>query len=484
MSVLARIRRLPLTVRVPATVVILMVAISAAISERVLDRLSKTQETYLQGLASAYLDGVVASITPSVLREDSWEIFDGIERLKPTANDLLPIETVVTGRHGAVLASSNPSKHGTLQPLDAAFASQFQGYGVAIDPETRSGYVRRDIDYQNQIIGAVYAVFDVSSLLHERQQILAALLATNALFTAFLGLVGFVTVSRMIRPMQVLETHMIDAAAGSATLIDECEFPPTNSEAASVYRAYNALVRSETERQVLARQLAEEEKLASLGRLASGMAHEINNPLGGLMNAVDTLRLHGDRRGVRESSIELIQRGLLGIREVVEAALATYRPERLNRPVTEQDFADLRLLARPELRRKRQKLDFRIEGQFAGEPGWQAGPIRQAVLNLLLNAVAATPNCGTVGLAVRAAERELVISISDAGGGMPENVCAILVSRSDGKVPRVGTGLGLWIVREIADDLGASLSVEPGRGQGSVVVLAIPRKSSEISHAA
>jgi signal transduction histidine kinase len=482
-SVLSRLRRLPLTVRVPAIVAVLMVAISAVISERVLDRLSTTQEVYLQNLASAYLDGVVASITPSVLREDSWEIFDGIERMKPTAHDILPIETVVTGKDGVVLASSNPMARETLRPLDTAFQDKFDGPDVTIDADTQSGYIRRPITYQKTAVGAVYAVFDVTSLLQERRQILGTLLATNALVTAFLGIVGFVTVRRMIRPMQVLETHMIEAAAGSATLIDGSEFPSANKEAASVYRAYNALVHSETERQALASQLAEEEKLASLGRLASGMAHEINNPLGGLMNAVDTLRLHGDRRSVREASIELIQRGLHGIREVVEAALATYRPERLSRPLEESDFADLRLLVRPELRRRRQRLDFRLDGTLAFEQDWPAGPIRQAVLNLLLNAAAASPDGGRIGLHIIATRSALDITVADQGGGLPDAAKAILEHDSK-TVPKEGQGLGLWIVREIANDLGAAIMISGGSNEDSAILLSIPRGKNEVSDAA
>ncbi|MAS07702.1 MAG: two-component sensor histidine kinase [Ahrensia sp.] len=483
MSLFPRLRRLPLTVRVPAIVAVLMVAISAVISERVLDRLSATQEIYLQGLASAYLDGVVAAITPSVLREDSWEVFDGIERMKPTADDILPIETVVTGENRIVLASSNPLARETLRPLDTEFIANFNGADVTIDPDTRSGYIRRDITYQDTPIGAVYAVFDVTSLLEERRQILATLLATNALITAFLGLIGFITVRRMIRPMQVLETHMVEAAGGSATLIAESEFPATNNEAANVYRAYNALVNSETERQALASQLAEEEKLASLGRLASGMAHEINNPLGGLMNAVDTLRLHGERRSVRETSIELIQRGLHGIREVVEAALATYRPERLSRPLEESDFADLRLLVRPELRRRQQRLDYRMEGTLAGEQEWPAGPIRQAVLNLLLNAAAATPDGGRISLYIIATRSALEITISDQGSGLPDTAKAIL--QHDSKtVPKEGQGLGLWIVREIANDLGAVIAIFGGPNEDLAIRLSIPRRKNEVSDAA
>ena len=77
----------------------------------------------------------------------------------------------------------------------------------------------------------------------------------------------------------------------------------------------------------MGKRLAEEKRLGSLGRLASAVAHEINNPLGGLFNALATLRSHGHLSSVRDGSLGLLERGLIGIRDVVRTTLTIYRTD-------------------------------------------------------------------------------------------------------------------------------------------------------------
>lgn len=476
--------RLPLIWRVPLAVSVLMFLVSAVITERVLDRLGSIQETYLQSIANSYLDGVTASISPSVLREDSWEIFDALERLRPVSTAIVPVETIVTTPSGFTLAATDPLKYPSLEKMDDLQADRFPDKQIRIESDDGLAYLERDIVYQDTTIGRIYTIFDARLLLAERRDVLSTLILTNAVLTVLLVLFGFMTVRWMIRPMQTLESHMVEAAEGKATRIDVSPQAPGNSESRRLFMAYNSLLNADEERRELSTRLAEEERLASLGRLSSVMAHEINNPLGGLLNAVDTLKKHGASAEVRDASLDLLQRGLQGIGDVVRAALATYRPSRQSRPLSLSDFHDARMLLSPELRSRGQELELLLEGGEDFSCSCPAGPVRQAVINLLLNASAASPE--GANLFLRAAKREegVIVEVGDRGPGLPAKAVKLLTGPVRKSLPE-GKGLGLWVVRQISDEIGARLELASRSGGGSIVRITLgPNSLTEINHAA
>ena len=109
----------PLTVRVPAVVVLLMLIVSAVISERVLSRLVETQSRHLTELTGAYLDGVSSAVMPHVLREDVWEIYDVLDRATQRYSGLDVAWTTVVDHAGVIIASSQPRVHVTQERLSA-----------------------------------------------------------------------------------------------------------------------------------------------------------------------------------------------------------------------------------------------------------------------------------------------------------------------------------------------------------------------------
>jgi signal transduction histidine kinase len=243
------------------------------------------------------------------------------------------------------------------------------------------------------------------------------------------------------------------------------------------------LVRGVNERKLLATKLSEEEKLASLGRLASGIAHEINNPLGGMFNALDALKRHGDRDSVRQTSIRLIEQGLSGIRDLVRSTLVTYRADKNESVLPPRDLDDLRLLIHPEVKRKR--LNLHWHNDIAEDLPLPAVAVRDAVLNLLLNACAAGPEGSTVSFAARLEDDRLAIEITDQGSGLPPKVRQYLEHPDVGSAPiDQRGGLGLWMVKRLAMENGGELRATNNDGQGTRVLLMIALRQRELKDVA
>lgn len=464
--------RLPITIKVPLFVALLMLLLSAVLSERVLSRLVATQEEHLRNLSAAYLDGLSSSLVPHVLREDVWEVFDILDRSLALYETARPVETVVVSRTGHVIAATDPIRYPALEPLAAPFAPAAGAAPVGIDEARGEAFVHRVLQYQGTEIGAVHAVLDVRHLLEERTDVVIALVATNGALTLLLAFAGYLVVRRMVAPVRTLTDHLTASADGRAAPIADADMPVEGSEARRLFDAYNRLVEAERERTELALRLAEEERLASLGRLASGMAHEINNPLGGLFNALDTVRRHGHVEPVRASAVGLLERGLTGIRNVVAAALQTYRPERTPRAFGPADVEDVTILVTPEARRRCLAIEWR--SGIVGPLPLPSHPLRQAVLNLVLNACAASPDGGRVVVSLIAEDGMLEVVVADEGPGLPGWAVALL-SDPDPPAPigRSG-GLGLWMVRRAVTEAGGTLECGTGASGGACVTVRVP----------
>ena len=484
-ALLYRLRALPVTVKVPLMVALLMVVVSVILSNQVLIRLSATQERHLEELTGAYLDGLSAAVVPHVLREDIWEIFDQLDRTRHAYVGVSAVNTIVAELDGTILSASDPHLFPTQSAVPEAIKDRLSGdSSLALDEDSGRAFVRRALSYQDLPVGWIYSEIDIRDLLAERREVLAALVFTNVILALFLAGAGYLVVRRMIRPVAILADHLDRGRGGSMEPIPEAKFGRRHSEFDRLFRRYNALVQAVNEREELAARLADQERMASLGKLASGMAHEINNPLGGMFNAIDTLEHHGDDPAVRRSSLDLLKRGLLGIRDVVRAALVTYKSGASRQPLQPSELDDLRFLVRPEVVRRQLTLMWNTE--LPGFVPLPAGPVRQSVLNLLLNACAASPLGGRVDFTAGIRENTLIIRVSDQGPGMPAAVAAIL--ESDGRAeppPGEGTGLGAWMVSRLVRELDGRVRVSLRPEGGTAVEIAIPvNEEGAIRHVA
>jgi signal transduction histidine kinase len=214
------------------------------------------------------------------------------------------------------------------------------------------------------------------------------------------------------------------------------------------------------------REMVASERLAAVGRVSAAIAHEINNPLGGMINAIDTARSHGRPDPVTGKTLDLLGRGLDQIRTTVSALLVEAR---LDSPeLSAQDWQDLRTLIEPQLADRRVQLEWRVDFPDDTRVGLPAHLIRQLVLNILLNAVKSAGANGRVELAVQRQPGRLNITVTNTGAPIPPEMLGrlfepfVVATERDGKR---SYGLGLWVCYQIVQQLRGTINAESADGR-------------------
>ena len=474
MPSLLRIGSWPLAGKVPLLAAALIVGVAILISQIVLSRLTADQESNLRLLTSAYLDGLSAAVTPSTIRADTWETFDALDRARGRYSGVDARYAIVELADGRVLAASDPVRFPVQSVVSPELASQFPADdGLIIDDHAGRAWLSRTLREEGFSVGRILAEIDIADLLRVRREVLVTLVLANTGLAALFAVIAYVSLKRMLRPLGQLSSYVERVREGSVEPIPEGNSRGVATEFSQLFDRFNAMARALDERKSLASHIAEQDKYAMLGKLASGMAHEVNNPLGGLFNALDTLRRHGADPSVRDSTLNLLQRGLNHIRNIVRSTLVIYRREASLSPMSAADIDDLRLLIEHEAVRKNIRIDWLNEIDGRAKLPVRAESGRQIVLNLLINACAATPPGGGVRLWARTNDGELTIDVSDQGPGLPSELANYLVSGPNDTL-REGDGLGLWIVRRLAVAEGGSVQVLRENAYKTIVRVVLP----------
>ncbi|MEO1337224.1 MAG: ATP-binding protein, partial [Myxococcota bacterium] len=206
--------------------------------------------------------------------------------------------------------------------------------------------------------------------------------------------------------------------------------------------------------------LIQAEKLSSIGILASGVAHEINNPLAGVMNCVKALSEDTVRQTRRGEYFRTAQDGLERIQQIVRGLL-DYARQRPLTPTTcdvEEILAACQRLIAPYLRKNNVELDLRLPAtQVKGD----RSQLMQALINILLNAVYVSEPNQAVIVSVQKAPGQIGITVRDFGPGMPEDVAQracdpFFTTKPEGE----GTGLGLAVTASIVRAHGGELEFQ------------------------
>lgn len=446
-------RRIPISLRVPALTALLMIVLGILASQQVLTALSRLQDDRVRETALQHISGLSVALGPQVLRKDIWEVFDTLDRARTAHDGQRLAMTIVADTNGSILASTDPHRAPVDGRIDAFVADAVapEAISIANAPTLR---VLAPLTYQGRSIGQILAEVDVSDLLAQRRQASLYLLLGNGFGTLLLSLAGYFLAARILHPLDVLSAAM-NSGSGTLRPIPEAEIPRSDPEFSKLFTTFNAMADAVEARSEAERRLAERERFVSLGRLSSSLAHEINNPLGGLLNATDTLGKFSDRPEVVRQTADLLQRGLAHLREVSRAILDENRLDRSGLPLKSEDFEDLKLLFEPEAHRSGQSIRWDIPtGQDFGPP---AAPIRQVALNLLLNASAAAGPKGQLVVQAKSTAGRFALTVQDNGPGLTDGDLDRLTSE---KPLPPGGGVGLRIVHDIVAALSGRIAHE------------------------
>jgi signal transduction histidine kinase len=223
--------------------------------------------------------------------------------------------------------------------------------------------------------------------------------------------------------------------------------------------------------------LFQSQKLASIGILASGVAHEINNPLGGMFNCVQMLEQKGEDKDFRQRYLKLIKDGLGRIETTVGKLLWMYRKkEKIPCSVdVKQSLKDVYRFI--EYRLKQNNITFSENVEDGVSIVIDPYDLQLVTINLLINAIQTMKNGGTISVNAFYEDSRVAFEVSDTGEGIEEeNVTKIYDPFYTTKQPGEGTGLGLWVVYEIVEYYNADISVNSKKGEGSTFTIKFDRE--------
>lgn len=231
-----------------------------------------------------------------------------------------------------------------------------------------------------------------------------------------------------------------------------------------------------TERAILEKRLAFYERLAMVGKLAAKIAHELNNPLDGILRFVNLALRVKEEGDPAQRYLEHARKGLMRMVRVVRELLEFSRST-----MTAFEHTSVNAMLEETLRSMEGQANthrVKIETDFTEKlPTIRSGDLVQVFCNLVKNAIHVMPEGGLLRVTSSTDGENIFVRFADSGPGISEEIREkVFEPFFTTKRPGEGTGLGLAISRDIVEKYGGSITIEDGQEGGTVFVVRIPLK--------
>jgi hypothetical protein len=449
---------------------------------------TQAQNLITASLIHEYLNGVMLSDRHEEVQgflqklKNSDEIWRG-RLIKPDGTVAFSTDTQEVQR--AVMAVP-PELFTGNQVLQGTRVENGQRFSVVMRPVFNSESCQRCHDSKSAVNGAIIVEKSLAPAEASVASNRNLLIVYGVVIFVLVGVVLWLLIVRLVtQPVSHVLDQMRKVQRGDLNARAVTE---TRDEVGELARGFNTMVQSldnatrelEESHQ---KQIQQAGKLASIGELASGIAHEIRNPLAGIGAAVEVLSEENGMNGQRTEIVTEIHRQITRLNRTLHDLLefARLRDPEIAPCDVHGCIRPMLALVRPDA----QKFHVKIEECFAADlPNVlaDAGQMQQALLNILLNGVQALPNGGTLTVSTESAERDGVnivrIRVRDTGMGIAREHLGKIFSPFFTTKHR-GTGLGLSITRTIVEKHHGTIAVDSELGKGTTFTLELAACTSE-----
>ena len=459
---------------------VLVILTAMAVSAALMFRAYAELEEDLAINARTFSLALLPTLASALVDDNVWRAFEAIS---------LPLDQGHSGEHETadnvivvdqqlrIFVSATPGTLRMQMPLAeggpelAALADHLRGQTDDGDdsfrfPDSKRLYFVSPISMDGNRLGTLIVAITKASLMPRFIELAGYGAAAAVAVLCVLLPLNWYWGRRMADPLVQLSERMSHLGRNIPETLDPALYAHRD-ELGSLFKTYNKMLADLRAKEELERQMVQADRLAALGQLAAGVAHEINNPLGGMLMAIDTLKSHSVPDPRIAKTVDLIERGLGQIRETVGALLVEARVK--SRDLTTSDIEDILLLVLPQAHAKHIRIDWHNE--VASEVALPATLVRQVMINLLLNAVHAASDGGSVRCHVRCEAGHLLFSVSNDGQRISSEQMTHLFEPFSTTTSN-GHGLGLWVSYQIVQQLGGTIGAarQPGGMQFDVAL--------------